>query len=105
MTLLLSRLQHLARFWIDKMNPPASDTRDGLISRAVDYLIRNVALNFLARRWAAVDERNHLPNVPRRNGNQYGGQDDQYCRLQPKVLSKMFVEDVHVHPFHALGDV
>ncbi len=56
-----------------------------------------MALNFLARRWAAVDERNHLPNVPRRDDNQHSGQDNQNCRLQPKILGKMLVEDVHVH--------
>jgi hypothetical protein len=38
-----------------------------------------------------------LPDVSRRNSNQHGRQDDQYCRLQPETLGKGFVEDLHVH--------
>ncbi len=53
--------------------------------------------DFLARRWAAVDERDHLPNVPRRDGNQHSGKDDQYCLLQPKTFGKRFVEDLHIY--------
>ncbi len=87
------------------MNSPASGTRYSFIRGAGRLPHQERGPELFGPSPGSGRRTQALPNVPRRDGNQYGGQNDQYYRLQPKVLNKMSVEDVHVHPFHALGDV
>ena len=63
--LFLSRLQNLAGLGVDEMNPPACDTRHGLVGLAICWVIGSPALHLQAGSWAAVGEGNHRQTAKR----------------------------------------
>jgi hypothetical protein len=57
--LFVFRLQHLARFWVDEMNPSAGGACHRLVGVPADKIIGGPTLHLLAGSWAAVGKWNH----------------------------------------------